>query len=550
MAATFNQYNGDGTSRNFALSFPYLDRSHVRVTLSEEPSNAFTWLNDSMVRMNAAPPSGVLVDIRRVTPTGVLPVDFADGSVLAEADLDRLATFSAYLAEEARDAALTALQLTPSGVYDFRGRRATHLAPGVAPDDGVNKGQMEAAVMGALSGLLPDGISVKSFGAKGDGTTDDTAAFNAALRVALRVNVPEGAYVLGGTVGITRNGQRLLGAGVGATVLLHTSATAPGISVAPYLTHWELGGFMSLRVGVPSNTAHGLFAPESASRAHVHDLMIQGSWHGFVGGTTDYSRLQNVHCFRNYGDGFRFTNSAGYGAVQWYLSHCLAESNNGNGFLFKAAAGPTAVALGTILDCATYANGICGIAFIGLPSCPIHGIRLDSGFYGQDGSHGVLLDTYGMLHSMQGVFTELAGRGFTGVADSTPASGVGSGFYVTANNRDVTLSDCRADGHSNSGLITRATTTQVTGGAYTDNGAALVADNRSGILCLGGRLRVTGAIAGGFGASYQQRGIAAVDGRDLILMGNDLSGNTVAPWACTSNPNAVTAIGNFPALPQ
>lgn len=66
----------------------------------------------------------------------------------------------------------------------------------------------------------PDARNVRVFGAKGDGRTDDTAAFNAATSAAasadrsagLAIYVPPGTYRIDGTV-FVRKGQALLGAG-------------------------------------------------------------------------------------------------------------------------------------------------------------------------------------------------------------------------------------------------------------------------------------------------------------------------------------------------
>lgn len=59
-------------------------------------------------------------------------------------------------------------------------------------------------------------ISVRNFGAKGDGTTDDTAAFVAALATGSDVFVPDGVYKI--TSQVTINGQGLIGAGPHAII--------------------------------------------------------------------------------------------------------------------------------------------------------------------------------------------------------------------------------------------------------------------------------------------------------------------------------------------
>ncbi|MCH5375852.1 MAG: glycoside hydrolase family 55 protein, partial [Planctomycetes bacterium] len=50
-----------------------------------------------------------------------------------------------------------------------------------------------------------DAVSVKDFGAKGDGTTADTEAFRKAIAMSDKVFLPSGDYALSGTLGLRRN---------------------------------------------------------------------------------------------------------------------------------------------------------------------------------------------------------------------------------------------------------------------------------------------------------------------------------------------------------
>ena len=103
---------------------------------------------------------------------------------------------------------------------------------------------------------LPDvapGVSVKKFGARGDGVTDDTQAFLDALAAVKNgaIEIPPGRYVITNILEIKRSGVVLRGAGTDKTILffptpLQTikpdwSATTTGLKTSNY--SWA-GGFV------------------------------------------------------------------------------------------------------------------------------------------------------------------------------------------------------------------------------------------------------------------------------------------------------------------
>lgn len=58
-------------------------------------------------------------------------------------------------------------------------------------------------------------VDVKSFGAKGDGTTDDTTAFQNALNTTMMVFVPVGNFIISAPLVFKAAGQQMIGAGIG-----------------------------------------------------------------------------------------------------------------------------------------------------------------------------------------------------------------------------------------------------------------------------------------------------------------------------------------------
>ena len=85
---------------------------------------------------------------------------------------------------------------------------------------------------GGFSGMW---ISAKNFGAKGDGTTNDTTSIQNALNSLTSggtLYIPPGTYILSGTTGVTiPSNVRVVGAGVSATYLRQNVGLTAGISL-------------------------------------------------------------------------------------------------------------------------------------------------------------------------------------------------------------------------------------------------------------------------------------------------------------------------------
>jgi len=131
-------YTGNGSTTSYAVGFPFIDSSHVKAYINGTLTTAFT-ISTSTLIFTSAPANGATIRIQRETPIDVRLVDFADGSVLTEADLDRSANQSFYVAQEITDDQVNNLAVDVDDKWNAQNKTLKNLASPVSDNDAVNK---------------------------------------------------------------------------------------------------------------------------------------------------------------------------------------------------------------------------------------------------------------------------------------------------------------------------------------------------------------------------------------------------------------------------
>jgi len=401
----------------------------------------------------------------------------------------------------------------------------------------------------ALNGKMGDAWSLQDFGAKGTGgSTDDTQAIlNALASGELDIRGLPGTYNIDASLGLP-SGIRFLGAGIARTIFNVTNGASTAFYVPLNSGNIDLGGFTVTR-SVTATTGSGVdFSTAVVGTSNVHDIFASNHVNGIVLGATDFSTLENITSQYNLGPGILLQNGNGLGTLQWSLKHILSASNAAQGILVQSLSGTaTENTMGDWTDVNTFANSGVGVGLLGIPSCPIFDLRINSSFFGADGSHELYLDTHGGSMILTNVFTELAGNQPTGPTGSTPPTGLGSGCFFTANNTDITMQGCLSSAHSADGYTTFATSVSMTGCRATNSGTAGVSGSRSGVNVLAGQCNIVGGSYGNTGAGATQLyGVSTYDGNHVSIVGADLSLNATAPTYATANPTGLTMMGCLP----
>lgn len=391
-------------------------------------------------------------------------------------------------------------------------------------------------------------VSVTDLGAVGDGVTDDTAPFQAASAFKV-VYVPAGTYSINGTVTISIDGSHWYGDGTNASIIKSVSATAPIFSIASLSSGVTINSMKLTRTVATVAGADGITCvTTSVGKALFHDLLIEKQNIGMSLGGTDWSDIVRVTCEKCENYGFQVKNTPTDGACQWSFDTCLAQMNASHGFLFETAnTGPLQMTTGTMKNCATFANSGAGVAYVGLTTIPIQGVRMVGGFHGENGGDCVYLDTYGEQHMLSNVFLELAGSRTTGPTLSTAATLTGSGLNITINNGDTQIVGCHASGNSYDGFYVNGQSSVLSGCRATNNGVVLTAGRRNGVRSEYGYTAVSGGRYGNTsGRTMQAYGVFVADGNNVTITGADMTTNTTDAWGATANATYISSVGNLP----
>lgn len=165
-----------------------------------------------------------------------------------------------------------------------------------------------------------DVVSVKDFGAVGDGTTDDTAAIQAALNAAAVVFAPTGVYKISGAITIPSQ-RRLYGDGMDRTVFRASNAAAAFVNATVnhnliVLEDFTFDGNNLTSVGITLGVAGSVGTLPSSSSDHFQNVKVaQCTSHGVVMYYCQYALFEN--CI--------FTTNGGYGL---YLVDCSVIGAN------------------------------------------------------------------------------------------------------------------------------------------------------------------------------------------------------------------------------
>lgn len=202
---------------------------------------------------------------------------------------------------------------------------------------------LTAAQLNSFQDKLNDIVSVKDFGAKGDGVTDDTVAIQAALNSgSSRIHIPQGTYVISNIV-IPGNCREFIGYGSTNTdtyLLRKNGSTGAAISwngsnrvTQAFIGHFRLDG--NSGVGETYGMDLSGFSYCTFENIWVRAFTLDGIYEN--GAITPVNQqfsnnvFTNVRSTNNLRDGWRFENTTNSNSANTYVT-CEGSGNAGVGF--------------------------------------------------------------------------------------------------------------------------------------------------------------------------------------------------------------------------
>jgi hypothetical protein len=265
MALSYVPYLADGVTDIFNIPFPYISKSHIQVRINGVLDNNVTFLTDATLKTSTMPPDGVIVEVRRVTPNTALLVDFADGSLLSEDDLDLFALQTLYVMQETQDFGEGKLSLDSAiNQWDADGKRITNMADGIDSNDALTRNQVPQ--LSDIQQAAQDAIAAKD-AAEIAAASINLPALTGKSKQFLRVKLDETGYdhlpLNTFATEITKSffgnpNSNVAGDFVGQTCfdsesrIMYVCRTAGNAATAV----WEAGVFIANNIPFPSLSSH------------------------------------------------------------------------------------------------------------------------------------------------------------------------------------------------------------------------------------------------------------------------------------------------------
>tara|TARA_B100001939_G_scaffold47443_2_gene36905 strand:+ start:25 stop:4203 length:4179 start_codon:yes stop_codon:yes gene_type:complete len=328
-SATSQNHNGTGSEANFSISFPFLLNSEIEVTVNGNPKTLGTHYNivGSQVQFTSGniPASGTgNVVLNRNTNISTKRVDFEDGSVLTETDLDNNANQLLFSMQEIVGSGLSTVS-SVTGTTPIVSSGGTTPAISISAATTSAAGSMSASDKSKLDGIES---SANNYSISSDLLDEDNMASNSATKAASQQSIK--AYVdstnTSGNISFTQTGTGAVARTVDAK-LKDSINVSDFIPVGTTTASTDCASYFQAAI----NTGKVVYVPKGSYRIDS-TLLLDGSFEALIGdesmpellkwtegpaiqisepggsGLNEYSRIENFYIQRKIGGSFTCPN--------------------------------------------------------------------------------------------------------------------------------------------------------------------------------------------------------------------------------------------------
>jgi len=174
MANTYVDSIATASQTDFAFSFSYLKAEHVKVEINGVDTAAFTLVTSpsNKVVLNSGATAGQVVRVRRNSQPDTNLVDFVNGSVLTETELDFAYQHNRFLNEELAELNEASLQIGPGGTdWDAKSNKILNVSTPTLTADAATKNYVDQKVEQIAAGASTPPSKWQFTGTAGANTT-------------------------------------------------------------------------------------------------------------------------------------------------------------------------------------------------------------------------------------------------------------------------------------------------------------------------------------------------------------------------------------------
>jgi hypothetical protein len=183
--ATDTTIPGNGTAGPFSITFPYLERTDIKVSVDDVVTTDFSFDNDTQIRFTVAPfpTSGQTIRIFRDTDISSPQATFVSGSAIRAQDLNNNNLQLVYSAQEREERSVDASGGSMSGDLDMQTNKIVNLGTPTANADASTKAYVDSTV--GLAGGYASAAAASAAAALASETAAGTSATTAGAQASI-----------------------------------------------------------------------------------------------------------------------------------------------------------------------------------------------------------------------------------------------------------------------------------------------------------------------------------------------------------------------------